>query len=95
LKKKYPNHIIGYSGHELGISASLIAVELGAKVIERHITLDRAMWGSDQAASIDISGLRRLVRDIRKIEIWKGDGVKKVTKTEEKLKDKLRNKNTL
>jgi len=95
LKAKYPDHIIGYSGHELGISASLIAAELGAKVIERHITLDRAMWGTDQAASIDFSGLRRLARDLRKFEIWKGDGIKKVTKAEEIMRDKLRDKNTL
>ena len=95
LKKKYPDHIIGYSGHELGISASLIAAELGAKVIERHITLDRAMWGTDQAASIEYSGLRRLIRDLRKLEVWKGDGVKKVSKAEKIVRDKLRDKNTL
>lgn len=95
LKKKYPDHIVGYSGHELGISASLIAAELGAKVIERHITLDRAMWGTDQAASIEYSGLRRLIRDLKKLEVWKGDGVKKVTKAEERIRDKLRDKNTL
>lgn len=95
LKTKYPDHIIGYSGHELGISASLIAAELGAKVIERHITLDRAMWGTDQAASIEYSGLRRLIRDLRKLEVWKGDGVKKVSKAEKIVRDKLRDKNTL
>lgn len=95
LKKKNPEYIIGYSGHELGISASLIAVQLGAKVIERHITLDRAMWGSDQAASIEFSGLRRLIRDISKLEIWKGDGIKRVTESELRIRDKLRNKNTL
>lgn len=95
LKTKYPDHIIGYSGHELGISASLIAAELGAKVIERHITLDRAMWGTDQAASIEYSGLRRLIRDLRKLEVWKGDGVKKVSKAERIVRDKLRDKNTL
>ena len=95
LKKKNPEYIIGYSGHELGISASLIAVLLGAKVIEIHITLDRAMWGSDQAASIEFSGLRRLIRDISKLEIWKGDGIKRVTESELRIRDKLRNKNTL
>ena len=95
LKKKYPDHIVGYSGHELGISASLIAAELGAKVIERHITLDRAMWGTDQAASIEFSGLRRLIRDLRKLEVWKGDGVKRVSKAERIVRDKLRDKNTL
>lgn len=95
LKKKYPNHIIGYSGHELGISASLIAADLGAKVIERHITLDRAMWGSDHAASIEFSGLRRLIRDLRKLKVWKGDGIKNISEGEKLVKKKLRNKNTL
>lgn len=95
LKYKFPDHIIGYSGHELGISASLIAAELGAKVIERHITLDRAMWGSDQAASIEFSGLRRLIRDIRNIKIWKGDGIKKVTTQEKLLQKRLRNKDKI
>ena len=95
LKKKYPNYTIGYSGHEYGITASLIAAEMGAKVIERHITLDRAMWGSDQAASIEFSGLRRLSRDLRKIEVWQGDGVKRVTEAEKKVREKLRDMNTL
>jgi len=95
LREKYPEHIIGYSGHEYGISASLVAANLGAKVIERHITLDRAMWGSDQAASLEFSGLRRLIRDLRKLELWKGDGIKKVTEAEKIIKEKLRNINTL
>lgn len=95
LKKKYPNYIIGYSGHELGIAASLIAGGLGAKVIERHITLDRAMWGSDQAASLEFSGLRRLIRDLKKLDIWKGNGIKQVYDSEKKVREKLRNVNTL
>ena len=95
LKEKYPDHLIGYSGHEYGITASIIAVQMGAKVIERHITLDRAMWGSDQAASIEFSGLRRLVRDLKKIEIWRGDGIKRITKLEIIIKEKLRDKKTL
>ena len=95
LKKIYPNNIIGYSGHELGISASLIAAQLGAKVIERHITLDRAMWGSDQAASLDFSGLRRLIRDLKKLDTWKGNGIKQVYDSEKKVREKLRDKNTL
>ena len=95
MKEKYPDHIIGYSGHEYGITASIIAAQMGAKVIERHITLDRAMWGSDQAASIEFSGLRRLIRDLKKIEIWGGDGIKRVTKLEQIVRDKLRDKNTL
>ena len=95
LQKKYPEHIIGYSGHEVGLSPSLIAAVLGAKVIERHITLDRAMWGSDQAASLEYPGLRRLVRDLKKIDILRGDGLKTVSEAEKVVRDKLRNKNTL
>ena len=86
---------IGYSGHELGISASIIAACLGASVIERHITLDRTMWGTDQAASLEYGGLRRLIRDLRKIPAWKGDGVKKVYASEEKVMKKLRDCDTL
>ncbi len=95
LKEKYPEYIIGYSGHEVGLTPSLIAITLGAKVIERHITLDRAMWGSDQAASLEFPGLRRLIRDMKKIKLWKGDGIKRITEEEKRLKKKLRNKNTL
>ena len=95
LKEKYPELVIGYSGHEEGISASLVAATLGAKVIERHITIDRAMWGTDQAASIEYSGLRRLVRDLKKLPVWLGDGQKKVYDSEKKVKEKLRRKETL
>jgi len=95
LKKKFPQAIIGYSGHELGISASLVATTLGARVIERHITIDRAMWGTDQGASIEFSGLRRLVRDLKALPIWLGDGVKRVYESEFKVKEKLRDKETL
>jgi sialic acid synthase SpsE/CMP-N-acetylneuraminic acid synthetase len=95
LQNQFPEHIIGYSGHEFGISASLIAAELGAKVIERHITLDRAMWGSDQSASIEFSGLRRLIRNLRKLEKWKGDGIKRITEKEQKAREKLRNVKSL
>ncbi|MFT4303208.1 MAG: N-acetylneuraminate synthase family protein [Candidatus Woesearchaeota archaeon] len=95
LKEKYPNIIIGYSGHEVGFSASIVAATLGAKVIERHITLDRAMWGTDQAASLGPDGLRRLIRDLKSLPIWLGDGVKIVTDSEEKVKKKLRNINSL
>ena len=69
---------VGYSGHEVGLQTTLAAVALGAVFVERHITLDRAMWGSDQAASVESQGLERLVRDIRIIETSLGDGVKKV-----------------
>lgn len=95
LRKKYPQHIIGYSGHEEGITPSLIAALLGAKLIERHITIDRAMWGTDQSASIEFSGLRRLVRDIKLLPEWLGDGQKKIYESEILVKKKLRDKETL
>jgi N-acetylneuraminate synthase len=78
LQREFPNVPIGYSGHEIGLQTTLAAVALGACFIERHITLDRANWGSDQAASVEPQGLDRLVRDIRVIEASLGDGVKKV-----------------
>lgn len=91
LDKKY-NVPIGYSGHEVGLSTTLAAVAMGACIVERHITLDRAMWGSDQAASLEINGMMRLVRDIRVIEKAIGDGIKKVYESELPIKDKLRRK---
>lgn len=81
---------VGYSGHEVGLASSFAAVALGACMIERHITLDRAMWGSDQAASVEPQGLMKLVRDIRVIEESLGDGVKKVTADEVPIMKKLR-----
>lgn len=81
---------VGYSGHETGIASSVAAVALGACFIERHITLDRAMWGSDQAASLEPSGLTRLVRDIRLVEESMGDGVKTVQESEVPIMKKLR-----
>jgi sialic acid synthase SpsE len=69
---------IGYSGHEPGLQISLAAVAMGAVAVERHITLDRAMWGSDHAASLEPHGLMSLVRDIRIIGTARGDGVKRV-----------------
>ena len=95
LKREFPNHVIGYSGHELGITASVIAASLGARVIERHITLDRTMWGTDHAASLEFEGLRRLIRDLRKLDNWLGDGIKTVTETESNVMKKLRDKDTL
>jgi len=77
LEKTFKS-LVGYSGHEVGLSPSYAAVILGAKSIERHITLDRAMWGSDQAASVEPGGLKRLVDNIRDLEIALGDGVKKI-----------------
>jgi len=81
---------IGYSGHEVGLATSYAAVALGAAMVERHITLDRAMWGSDQAASVEPQGLMKLVRDTRSIESALGDGVKKVSDDEVPIMKKLR-----
>ena len=80
----------GYSGHERGLQISLAAVALGAVAVERHITLDRTMWGSDQAASLEPAGLEHLVRDIRIIEEALGDGVKRVFPGEIPSLEKLR-----
>lgn len=81
---------VGYSGHEVGLSTTVAARALGACMIERHITMDRAMWGSDQAASIEPFGFQRLVRDIRAVESSFGDGVKVVYESEIPVRDKLR-----
>lgn len=82
---------VGYSGHEIGLQATYAAVALGACFIERHITLDHNMWGSDQAASVAPSGFQRLVRDIRVLEKALGDGIKKVYDSELPAKARLRN----
>lgn len=81
---------VGYSGHEVGLQTTCAAVVLGACFIERHITLDRAMWGSDHAASVEPGGFIRLVRDIRVIESAMGDGVKQVYPSEAPIMKKLR-----
>ena len=81
---------IGYSGHEVGLIPTVTAVALGACVVERHITLDRAMWGSDQAASVEPSGFERLVKYIRVTEESLGDGVKRVYESEQPSRQKLR-----
>ncbi|AWB96940.1 N-acetylneuraminate synthase [Agromyces badenianii] len=90
LRVRYPGVPIGYSGHERGLQISLAAVALGAVAVERHITLDRAMWGSDQAASLEPTGFEHLVRDIRVIGEAMGDGVKRVFPGEEAPRAKLR-----
>lgn len=90
LREKYPTIPIGYSGHETGLAPTLAAVALGASFVERHITLDRAMWGSDQAASIELNGFNRLVRNIRDIEVALGDGIKRVYPGEMSARKKLR-----
>jgi N-acetylneuraminate synthase len=81
---------VGYSGHEVGVATSVAAAVLGACSIERHITLDRAMWGSDQAASLEPQGISRVVRDIHACESAMGDGVKRVFESEKPIIQKLR-----
>ena len=94
LRKKF-NCDVGYSGHEVGIIVTCAAAALGATSIERHITLDRSMYGSDQAASLEIGGLRRLVEYIREIEKSLGDGIKIVTEKERAIAKKLRKIETI
>ena len=93
LRREFPNAPIGYSGHEVGLVPSAIAVAFGACAVERHITLDRAMWGSDQAASVEPGGFERLVKYIRVTEASLGDGVKKVYESEKPSLMKLRRVN--
>jgi N-acetylneuraminate synthase len=90
LKAEYPDCPIGYSGHEVGLAPTWAAVTLGATFVERHVTLDRAMWGSDQAASVEIVGLLRMVANIRDIERSLGDGIKRIYAGEISARSKLR-----
>lgn len=90
LQQRFPSVPIGYSGHEVGLTTTSAAVALGSAFVERHITLDRAMWGTDQAASVELAGLARLVRDIRDVEASIGDGVKRVYESELGPRAKLR-----
>lgn len=89
LKEKY-NCPVGFSGHERGITPSVLAAAFGASSVERHITMDRTMWGSDHAASLEPTGLHKLVRDIRQIPLLMGDGIKKVYENEKPIIEKLR-----
>ena len=89
MKRRY-DVPVGYSGHETGIASSVAAAVLGACCIERHVTMDRAMWGSDQAASLEPNGVSRLVRDVRLVEQSMGDGVKRVFEREYPIIKKLR-----
>ena len=89
LAKEFPL-VVGYSGHEVGLSTTFAAVVLGAAFVERHVTLDRAMWGSDQAASVEPGGLKRMVDNIRDIEIALGDGVKRIYESEQIALSRLR-----
>ncbi len=86
---------IGYSGHETGVSTSVMAVALGAISVERHLTISRSDWGSDQAASLDLEGFRRLVIEIRRWEKARGDGVKRIIPDEFAVIEKLRRNDTL
>ena len=90
LRDEFPTLPIGYSGHEVGLVPSAVAVAFGACMVERHLTLDRAMWGSDQAASVEPGGFERLVKYIRVTESSLGNGVKKVYDSEKASIQKLR-----
>jgi len=90
LQDVFWDRIIGYSGHEVGLWTTLAAVAMGANVIERHITLDRTMWGSDQAASVEPQGLIRLVKEIRDLEKAKGNGKLEMIDAEVPVMEKLR-----
>ncbi|MDX9802353.1 MAG: N-acetylneuraminate synthase family protein, partial [Spirochaetia bacterium] len=90
LKRNYPDVKIGYSGHEEGISACIVAGVLGAEAFERHITISRSNWGTDQGASLVFDQIYRLVRDLNKIDIWLGSAVKEVFSSEISIRNKLR-----
>ena len=93
LKKKFKCDV-GYSGHEVpSYICCIVAATLGATSIERHITLDRSMYGSDQPASLEEKGLERMVRDVRRVETVLGDGIKRVFDSELPIKEKLRTQN--
>jgi len=89
LRQRY-NCPVGYSGHEASVSPSLIAATIGASALERHITLDRSMYGSDQAASLESLGLRQLVSQVRKIPVVLGDGQRRITEGEKIAAGKMR-----
>ncbi|MBK8249824.1 MAG: N-acetylneuraminate synthase family protein [Gemmatimonadetes bacterium] len=89
LRHRFPDPI-GYSGHEVGIPTTVAAVALGASVVERHLTLDRSMWGSDHAASVEPGGFDRMVKYIRSVEAALGDGVKRVYESERAPMARLR-----
>jgi N-acetylneuraminate synthase len=90
LREMYPNSPVGYSGHETGLATTEATIPLGANFVERHFTLDRAMWGTDHAASVEPEGFKRLVRNIREIEIALGNGIKQVYESEREPLRRLR-----
>ena len=89
LKERY-GCIVGYSGHEYGLDPSVLSVAYGADIIERHITLDHTMWGTDQAASLEIHAMDMLCKRIRAAMVCLGDGIKRVAESEKPIKEKLR-----
>ena len=90
LQKLFPDHPIGYSGHEVGLWTTLAAVAMGACIVERHLTLDRSSYGSDQAASLEPKAFAKLVEEIRDLERAKGDGKIDIIKSEMPIREKLR-----
>ena len=90
LRSLFPKYEVGYSGHEIGIATTVAAVALGANLVERHITLDRSMWGTDQSASIEPHGFKRMVRDIRAVEDALGSSAKTFLEIEKPAMEKLR-----
>jgi len=95
LINKYPKAVIGYSGHEVGVYSTLVAAALGACVIERHISIDRTMWGSDQAASLETTGLHRLMKELNVLTDYRGKDVKVILESEKPIAAKLRRLKTL
>ena len=89
LEKKFDCNV-GYSGHEVGLAVSYAAAALGISSLERHITLDRSMYGSDQSASVEPSGFKQLIGAVRKIELAMGDGIKKIIEAEAPIAENLR-----
>jgi N-acetylneuraminate synthase len=89
LQEKY-NCEVGYSGHEFRLGTTVAAVYLGASIIERHITLDRTMWGTDHMSSVEPQGLIKLVKGIRELEQAYGDGTIKITESQKPIRSKLR-----
>ena len=89
LKDRYQCEV-GYSGHEFGLTTTIASICFGSTIIERHITLDRTMWGTDQMCSVEPQGLIKLVRGIKELNLAIGDGIKRITETEIPIKDKLR-----
>jgi len=89
LKERY-KCVVGYSGHEYGLDSTTVAVAMGAQVVERHVTIDHTMWGTDQASSVEVQGMDKLYKQIMSVGRILGDGVKKVSDSEQAVRAKLR-----